>query len=68
MTASQVHRIAPCSGCAIELEAGEKVVGVATLAEKETDEVAGNGGENGSAGPSESPEGAGDGPTEEGPA
>jgi DNA gyrase subunit A len=52
----------------IELEAGEKVVGVATLAEKETDEVAGNGGENGSAGPSESPEGAGDGPTEEGPA
>lgn len=26
MTASQVHRIAPCSGCAIELEAGDELV------------------------------------------
>ena len=31
----------------IDLEPSEKVVGVATLAEKETDEIPGNGGGNG---------------------
>jgi DNA gyrase subunit A len=52
----------------IELEPGEKVVGVATLAEKETDEIAVNGGGNGSAEPTDEPAPSGDGSSEDGSA
>jgi DNA gyrase subunit A len=50
----------------IDLEPGEKVVGVATLAEKETDEIPGNGGASGSGENGDATSGSVEGPPEDG--
>jgi DNA gyrase subunit A len=52
----------------IDLEGDEKVVGVATLAEKENDELPVNSGDNGPVEPSAASEEPGDGSPEDGPA